>query len=104
MPWKTTWVDPEKFLEYNGVTIYHVYKENELQHPFTFHYTTDPDYMEDFSDEGDRYQFDIRDLKIPEPDTAHKVVDALTPPPSQDEEIAHLLRKAIDAGIIATPE
>ena len=57
MPYE--WVDPEVFVEYNGVTVYHVYKNN---HPMYYHFCTDPGDCEDDSNMGGT-QFDVRDLK-----------------------------------------
>lgn len=103
MPWETKWVVPEVFLEYKGVTIYHVYRDNEMGHPLTLSYTTDPNYFETFSDEGDRYRFDVRDLEFPEPTEAQKVVHSLTPT-TEREQIADTIRQAIDAGILRAPQ
>lgn len=36
------WIDPEVFVEYNGMTVYHVYKDDEIsQGRREFWYTTD---------------------------------------------------------------
>ena len=31
MPYKTVWVEPEVFLEHNGVTVYHTYKDDDIE-------------------------------------------------------------------------
>lgn len=39
MPTKTVWVAPEEFLTHKGVTVYHTYKENDIddcRHPYCF--------------------------------------------------------------------
>lgn len=105
MPWRTEWTTPEVFLHYNGVTVYHTYKDNEIRHPLTFSYTTDPDYMEDFSDEGDRFCFDVRDLEFPEPDDAHRIMQTLALESTGEiEPIADIVRRAIDIGVIIVPD
>ena len=30
MPYKTVWVEPEVFLEHNGVTVYHTYLDDDI--------------------------------------------------------------------------
>jgi len=58
MPYKEEWVDPEVFLEHKGITIYHIYKNDNIdQGERTYHYTTD-------IEEGERGDsaFDVRDL------------------------------------------
>lgn len=80
MPYELTWVEPEVVLTHNGVTIYHTYKNDEVdQGQMQFWFTTDG-----FSD-VDEFKFDVRDL----------------PAKSNPEET---LRHAIDAGILKQPE
>lgn len=58
MPYKTRWIDPAIALEYKGITVYHTYKDDDIDnyiHPF--HYTTNPKYSEDSGK-----KFDIRKL------------------------------------------
>lgn len=60
MPFQTTWTDPAPFLTVPGpdgkpVTVYHHYKDNDLDNgPLTYHFVMDP------NDEDD--SFDVRDL------------------------------------------
>lgn len=35
------WVEPEEFLHHNDVTVYYAYKDGELNHRMTSHFTTD---------------------------------------------------------------
>lgn len=65
------WVDPEKFLEYNGVTIYHVYRNDNFNDVRAYLYTVDV---------SENHIIDIRDL------------------PEYDNRLAHdeVLRRAID--------
>jgi hypothetical protein len=57
MPTQTQWIPPEIFLTHNGVTIYHTYKDDDVdQGPQTYWYTTRND-----ADEG---KFDVRELDV----------------------------------------
>jgi len=56
MPYRTEWVEPEVFLEHQGIVIYYAYKDEEADQVFWFHYAV-PD---DSNPNGK--QFDIRDL------------------------------------------
>jgi hypothetical protein len=56
MPYTTPeWVEPEVALEYNGVTIYHVYKNDELDIRLTYWFTTS-------WEEREHADFDVRDI------------------------------------------
>ncbi len=55
MPYQ--WVEPEVAINFNGKTIYHVYKNDRLDCRMTYWFTTEPL-------ENGKYEFDIRDLKI----------------------------------------
>lgn len=93
MPYTTEYAPAEIYLEYNGVTIYHVYKGNNFEdgaRDFWFDNKEDSD-----DDEG----FDVRDLaiKLREPGE----------PKNYDELDAwrkDIIRKAIDAGLIEAGE
>ena len=56
MPYCTEWIDPELFLEYRSVKIYHAYKDNESDQRLSYHYTTSND------NDGGINEFDVRDL------------------------------------------
>lgn len=65
MPWSSEWVDPEVFLTHHGVTIYHVYKNDDLAEGVRFYwYGTSPT----ASDETGTDTFDVRDLDNPHGD------------------------------------
>jgi hypothetical protein len=87
-----TWTDPEVFLEHAGVTVYHVYKDDDASAGARLYwYTVDP---EGSDQDADRRTFDVRGL--PEADWTRlgddrDVVVA---------EIRHLLRTAIEAGTL----
>lgn len=53
------YVEPERFGVHNSVFVYRTYKEDAADAVLTYHYTTS--YTED-----DDFQFDIRDIKVPE--------------------------------------
>jgi hypothetical protein len=98
------WVEPREFLTHNGVTVYHAYKDNDAEQPLTFWYTTNPGHTGWFGDPVDPYEFDVRDLNTPPPENPQLVIDALTPPASQRDEIAATIRRAIDLGILEVPD
>ena len=85
------WVDAEVFLEHNGVTIYHVYKNDFMNGGSrTYHYGTSPD----CSDDGDEHgEFDVRELP-----GAH-VFDL-----NNYDGIKAAIVAAIDAGHIVAPK
>ena len=53
------WVAPEKAGEHNGVKVYHVYKDGQADSRSQFWYSTS--YVED-----EDFNFDVRDIKVPE--------------------------------------
>lgn len=60
MPWSSRWVPPELFVEYNGVLVYHVYKDDDVeQGPRHFWYTTD--LYEGGDQAHDEFTFDVRE-------------------------------------------
>lgn len=60
MPYKTEWVEPEIALQHYDVTIYHLYKDDEIeQGPRTFTFSTSEVGMD--QDDGGG-EFDVRDL------------------------------------------
>lgn len=81
MPYQSTWVDPDVCLKYNGVTVYHVYRNNDYDEPMLYWYTLVKD-SQGFEDDS----FDVRSL-IPGPEKDHVAV----------------LKQAIDEGIL-TPD
>lgn len=61
MPYQTEWAPAEVFLEHKGVTIYHVYKDNEMElGARTYHYAL----VEDSDDNSVElaHGFDVREL------------------------------------------
>ena len=57
MPYKTIWVEPEVFLEHNGVTVYHTYRDDDFDQGADWHWFT---LQEDGGE--DKGAFDIRDV------------------------------------------
>lgn len=79
------WIDPEVFIEHNGMTVYHVYKDDEIsQGRREFWYTTDLC----GGDCNDPFAFDVRELPTYADGKSHRQV----------------IWEAIDAGILQTPE
>lgn len=78
------WVEPEVFVTYKGVTVYHVYKNDYVQEGRRAHwFTTDIGGSED----GD-YCFDVRALDTYRPGISYKTI----------------IRDAIDNGLLDVPE
>lgn len=55
MPWQ--WTEPEKFLSFRGVTVFHTYKDELSDIPLEFWYSTSST-----NALGSPEEFDIRDL------------------------------------------
>ena len=53
MPYQ--WVEPDLFMKYQGIRVYHVYKDDDLNLPLEFWYQTD-------TVNGQTLEFDVRDL------------------------------------------
>lgn len=80
----TKWISPKKFLTHKGVTIYHVYKNDEIDQGARIYWYG---WCEDCYD--DRNSFDVRDLPNPNQCVIETVAGRKA-----------LLREAIDAGIL----
>ena len=57
MPYKTIWVEPEVFFEHNGVTVYHTYRDDDIDQGANWFWFT---LREDGGE--DKGAFDIRDV------------------------------------------
>ena len=79
MPWIHETVDREIALQHNGVTVYHAYKDQELDWPLTYWFALSP--------EDDADEFDVRDLAV-----------------EQTGDVQAMLKAAIDAGLLKNPE
>lgn len=105
MPYKTVYVKPKVFLRFRGVTIYHTYKDDEIDNgPSTFWFAQD-------HDEG--IGFDVRELETwrepPHPpflcgkhDTEEnrKAWDQYHKSGSETTAIRKAIREAIKKGIL----
>lgn len=75
------WVEPELFISHNGVSVYHTYKDENMDAGrLEYHYTTD-------IGEQSSYEFDIRDLPSYRPKTKH----------------SKIIKRAIEMGEIKNP-
>ena len=66
MPYQTTWVEPERFLEHRGVVVFHTYKNDDLDEGtrrFEFTVNTECSGCDARCDEAQcRHVFDVQDL------------------------------------------
>ena len=76
MPW--TWIAPEPVLDYHGVRVYHLYRDDIDEVPYTYWYEVGED------------DFDIRDLPV---GSAQEQLDPVQHPA--------LLRTAVDSDLIS---
>ena len=123
MPTSSSWVDPEVFLTHNGVTVYHAYRDDDVdQGALWYHFTLDCN--------SDDNSFDIRNLDVPlgprvEPDIPYLTNtdpryaavseaerdamrkawdDWLKPGGGFDQTRKAILEQAIDMGLLVSPE
>lgn len=75
------WVEPEVFLQYRGVKIYHVYRNDNYNDVRSFIYGNSIDCTDDGED-----TFDVRDLPVPEG--------------VSKKDHAAIIKAAIDAGAL----
>jgi hypothetical protein len=57
MPYITEWVEPAVFLEHLDVTVWYTYKNDDIDNPRVYCFTTDPDWSD-----GMGIDFDVREL------------------------------------------
>lgn len=94
MPYRTDWVDPEVFMVHNGVTIWHVYKNDDIeQGPRIYSYAFSPQGTDD--GDGSEFTFDVRDLP--------GGLDIETYGGNSDD-MKRMIAAAIDAGSITNPK
>lgn len=60
MPGRWIEIDPEIFVKHGGVYIYHTYKDDDIDSPSYFWYSTNWEDTDYDNDAG--YQFDVRNL------------------------------------------
>ena len=90
MPYKTVWVEPEVFLEHEGVTVYHTYKDDDFEQGARWYWFT----LQEVGGE-DEGAFDIRGL-----DTDNLLANR---PPHNSDPRRAVLRNAIDKGLLKSP-
>lgn len=91
MPYETVWVDPEVYVTHNGVTVYHLYKNDDIdQGVRTYQFTIDPNLGEGDWVFPDTRLFDVREL----PDFTDASWN------EREAVIRAFVIAAIDAGII----
>ena len=91
MPYRTFWVEPCIALEHNGVTIYHVYKNDDIDdviRSFVYGYDVN------CTDDGD-FTFDVRELPFYDKQKHDQL-----PYDDREEYIFSVIRQAIDEGIL----
>ena len=118
MPYKTVWVEPEVFLEHNGVTVYHTYKDDDIDQGANWYWFT----LQELGSECEG-AFDIRDvdpldlLKSHPPHRGGPEWESATPQERDaimeawgkwhesgfDEARRDVLRHAIDKGLLKAP-
>jgi hypothetical protein len=105
MPYEIKWVPPEVFIEHAGVTVYHTYKDQQLESgPRSYYFTLSKQCGEEeceCPEEANRLihrcknVFDVRDLPTWEP--TRKLV------PIEEKAIRIAILNAIYQGILKAP-
>lgn len=90
MPSKSVYVLPAVFMEYKGVTIYHVYEDGELNERMEYRFSPSIDGADDSSFDD---QFDVRELEGYCPDDC----------PDREYEKKRVIQLAIIRGEIKAP-
>ena len=109
MPFK--YVKPAVFLEYKGVTLYHVYKNGEFSNCRIYWYTTDIEAADEAEGSTCKFDYDVREiykkvqskLKFSE-NQLNYYVDGDWIRAQHLCNQQEVFRKAIDAGLIQVPE
>jgi len=63
VPYIHEWVEPELFMEHNGVRIYHSYKDDQYDHLLEYHFQVQLTDETEGTTEDDMWEFDVRDLE-----------------------------------------
>lgn len=79
------WVEPDEYIEHAGLTLYHVYEDDELSSGASPYWFTPS-----LETEGARTDYDVREL----------AARLAVPWHEDDEATRRVLRLAIDAGLI----
>lgn len=115
MPYKTEWIDPDIFIEHEGVRIYHTYKDEEWENGrLTYWFTTSEDDFDEIC------HFDVRDIRLCDEDRVKTMGDGKRTPSfkgstayqelicgsgeAEQDIIAEIIRKAIEQGLLKQDE
>jgi hypothetical protein len=90
MPYRTEWESPAVMVEHSGVTVFRVYKNNDVEQPRHYWFTLDELETSDESDAA----FDVRELPNWTSDRAPEHMF------DSHEHICAKLREAIDIGFL----
>lgn len=112
MPHKKVEVEPELFLEHNGVKVWRTYDDDDITRPDMHRFTADPDYTDcDFGPGGDEH-FSVKHhyagfenpyrAKLPKPTDSQEVWLAWHNGGEQ-EAIIETVKWGIDAGLLENP-
>lgn len=72
MPYSSAWVPPEVYVTHGDVTVYHIYKNDDVeQGQMSFWYTTEET---GYFDDAASGVFDVRDLAGWTPDCDHAII------------------------------
>lgn len=93
MAWKTEWIENEIVLSYNGVTVYHLYKNDEYNSGRLWYwYALNPNAMLEKGSVENKDIFDIRDIT--------RVLSVNYKELENLDQIKEVLKLGIDRGII----
>jgi len=109
MPYKSEWVEPDIYLEHNGVRVFYTYDNDDYDDPNFCYYTTN-------EDDNTEDHFDVRDLKswFPDPNQPEFLKPGVKNPvlekqwaeyhkrDARNEHFKNVIKAAIDAGEITS--
>lgn len=96
MPYRTEMVDPEVFVEHLGVTVYHIYKNDDIDEgPRAYWFTTNVN-GSDNDGHGQDGTFDVRSLEA--------ATGIVTVGDFDEDATRRAVRKAIESGEVVNPD
>ncbi len=98
MPTRTEYVPAEVYLKHNDVTVYHVYKDNDVENGIREYWF---DTAEDSDDDNG---FDVRDIATQLNVKSEKEYTQDVQNPNFDEWRRRVIKAGIDAGLIKTED
>ena len=90
MPHQNIWVEPDLFLEHDGVKVYHSHKNNDYDEPLAYWLCVYP--SRDTSDEDGKEDFDVHNLST-WPKGLREASTIVS-----EAEIAEFVKRAIESG------